>query len=56
MKTPLFITIKHLIEGVNKENASRIERYVNNYCKVEGANSVDKLELKNMFNQKIKGL
>lgn len=56
MKTPLFIFIKHCIQDANPKTISRVERYVNNYCQLRNAELNDKLNLKTIFNEKLKSL
>lgn len=53
-KPPLFIFMKHAINEAHPGNISRIERWVNNYCGI--ANTKDKVEIMEMFNNRVKEL
>ncbi len=53
-KTPIFIFVKHMIDEVTQINASRIERYVTQYCSI--ASEQDCNTIRTMFQDKIKSI
>lgn len=55
-KSPMFIFMKHAIDEITSENASRIERYVNLYLRMATPTQEDRTEIKTMFQNKLNTL